>query len=71
VYFVVFDSPGFDTFRQHLVTLTAPPAAGAPTFEPGALSPVVIIAAAPPTFDTWFPLRVDRAQDCVAPIQVQ
>lgn len=64
LYFVVFDAPAFDTFRQRLAA-EAIPGSG---FAPGALSPLMIVAASDPQFDRWLPLRVDHEADCIAPV---
>jgi hypothetical protein len=70
-YVVLFASPAFDAFRQHLATRAAPSLPGA-AFDPLALSPVMIVAATPSMFDAWLPLRIDDAgRECVAPVRVQ
>jgi hypothetical protein len=70
-YVLFFESPAFEAFRQHLATRASPTFHGA-AFDPLALSPVMIVAATPPMFDAWLPLRIDNAErECVAPVQVQ
>jgi hypothetical protein len=69
-YVVVFESPAFDAFRQHLATRAAPPAHG-DAFDPLALSPVLIVATTPSMVDAWLPLRIDADRECVAPVHVQ
>ena len=65
LYFLLFDAPAFEQI---------PPAAGGDgprrgrAFDPDALSPVLLIAGADTTFDSWLPLRADPGKDCVAPI---
>lgn len=69
VYFAVFDAPAIDAFRRRL----AAELEGSPTaslFDPGSLSPILIIGSSDEAFDAWLPLRVDRDRDCVAPISV-
>jgi hypothetical protein len=64
LYFVFFDVPGFDRFRQAV----AGEAGGA--FDPKALSPVLLMAAQP-DFSGWLPVVVDEARDCVASVTVE
>lgn len=65
LYFVLFDMPEFLAFRQALAARVTSPA-GSP-FTPGALSPVMMLAAAP-DFSRWMPLVADPERDCVAPV---
>ena len=67
LYFLVFESPAFDQFRQ---SLAARPEASVGTFNPLALSPVMFIGTAGATLNQWLPLRVDAAADCVAPVEL-
>jgi hypothetical protein len=73
VYFVLFEAPAFTRFRQRLGALAASAggAAGGPGYDPGALSPVLIVGTDDTTFSRWLPLRADPAKDCVAPIAVR
>ena len=64
LYFVWFELPGYERFRQ----LLAP--SGAPQYSAEGLSPVMLMAAEP-GFDGWHPLVVDEAADCVAPVTVR
>jgi hypothetical protein len=64
LYFVLFDAPAFAQFRDQIGAL----AGGRGDFDPGALSPVLIIGASDPSFGSWLPLRADPKTDCVAPI---
>lgn len=68
LYFVVFDAPAFERFREHIGALRGGDAAPRADFDPAAISPVVIIAASEPTVGRWLPLRADPPIDCVAPI---
>jgi hypothetical protein len=65
LYFVWFDLPEFAVFRQALVDRVTE--AGGPGFEAGALSPVMMLAAAP-DFSRWMPIVADAEKDCVAPV---
>ena len=65
LYFVLFESPAFQRFRQRLATLAT---AGGGVIDAGALSPVLFIAVSESAFDRWLPLRADPAADRVAPI---
>ena len=69
VYFVIFRSPEFASFREQLARdPQGAPASGA--FDPSALSPVLIVGATDSEFDTWLPIRAVLAEDCKAPISV-
>ena len=59
-----FSLPEFDQFRQ----LVAP--RGDASYRPGALSPVMLMAAEP-DFAGWHPVVADEASDCVAPVTVR
>ena len=65
LYFVWFDLPEFAVFRQALVDRVME--AGGTGFEAGALSPVMMLAAAP-DFARWMPIVADAGKDCVAPV---
>lgn len=69
LYFVVFELPEFASFRRQVAAL-APAGGATASFEPDALSPVVLVAAAESTFERWMPLRADPQTDCVAPIEI-
>jgi len=64
LYFMWFDVPGFDRFRQALA-----PQAG-PGFAPAGLSPVLMMAAQP-SFTGWLPVVVDQDRDCIAVVTVE
>lgn len=69
-YFLIFDWPEFERFREQLAAMVddgAPPRGG---FDPAALSPVLLIAASEPGFSRWLTLRADPETDCVAPIAI-
>lgn len=63
VYFVWFDVPGFDQFRQSVA------ASAGQDFAPSGLSPVLLLAAQP-NFLGWLPIVVDQDRDCTAPVTV-
>lgn len=64
LYFMWFDVPGFDRFRQVLASRAGP------GFSAGGLSPVLLMAAQP-NFDGWMPVVVDQDRDCIAPVTVE
>lgn len=66
LYFVVFDAPAYAGFRAQLASLALPESG----FDPGALSPVMFVAASDANFGQWLPLRATEG-DCVAPISVE
>lgn len=69
VYFVRFDWPAFNAFRQRVARRMRD--AGGSGFDPAALSPVLIVAASDVAFSRWLPLRAEADDDCLAPIAVQ
>jgi hypothetical protein len=70
VYFVRFEWPAFDAFRRQLgERLRTGGAVG--SFEPAALSPILIVAASDAAFGRWLPLQKGPNDDCIAPIQVR
>jgi hypothetical protein len=68
LFFVLFDMPGFTSFRQKAAALAGGGAGPSPAFDPAALSPVLLVASSEPSFSRWLPLRADPDKDCVAPI---
>ncbi len=64
LYFMWFDVPGFDRFRQALAARVGP------GFTAGGLSPVLMIAAEP-GFTGWMPVVVDQNRDCIAPVTIK
>lgn len=68
LFAAVFRAPEFDRFRREAGALAEAAGAGSGVFDPGALVPVLFIAASDPAFATWLPMRIDLARDCVAPI---
>lgn len=71
VYFLLFDAPPFEQFRQALSELVRAEGGDPLLFDPAALSPVLIVAAADGDFDRWMPLRADPGVDCLAPVEVR
>jgi hypothetical protein len=70
VYFLVFDLPQFQQFREQVAQRLR--AAGRdPLFDPAAMSPVVLAADLDGSFSGWLPLRADPAVDCFAPVVVE
>ncbi len=64
LYFMWFDVPGFDRFRQALA-----PRAG-PGFDASGLSPVLMMAAQP-NFDGWLPIAVSQDRGCIATVTLE
>jgi hypothetical protein len=69
MYFLLFDLPAFDQFRQQVSQRLRAAGAGT-TFDPAAQSPVLIVAATDAAFSRWLPIR-DADKDCFAPIVVE
>ncbi len=68
VYFVIFDAPEFGRFRERLAVQSHAAAASIGTFEPAALSPVLIIGGIDANLDRWLPIRANPGADCVASV---
>ena len=71
IYFVPFDAPAFDQFRQQVAEALRRASGDASQFDPGALSPVLIVAGIDGSFSRWLPLRANPDDDCLAPIDVR
>jgi hypothetical protein len=65
LYFLLFDAPAFDQFRQRIAAL---PEAAEGTFSATALSPIMFVGVSEDSLNRWLPLRADPDADCVAPI---
>ncbi len=61
LYFLWFDVPGFDRFRQAVASRAGP------GFDPKGLSPALMMAAEP-NFTGWMPIVVNQDRDCIAPV---
>jgi hypothetical protein len=70
MFVALFDFPAFQEFRQRVGQRWPSSNAGA-AFDPAALSPAVLVASTRGDFDSWHPIRMDPASDCLAPITVQ
>jgi hypothetical protein len=68
LYYALFTSAAFVTFRQRAATLLDAAGSGRDAFDPGALTPMLFVGASDPAFARWLPLRADPARDCLAPI---
>ncbi len=71
VYFVLFDLPQFTRFREQLAERVRAAGGDATTFDPAALSPVLIAADLDGDHASWLPLRADPDVDCFAPVMVE
>jgi hypothetical protein len=70
VYFVLFEAPAFDRFRQGLSAALREAGGDLSAFDPAALSPALIVAALDGDFEYWMPLRANADADCLAPIEL-
>ena len=70
LYFLIFDLPAFQVFRQGMAARLNDGAAVPAMFDPTLLSPALLLAFIESSADHWFPLRADPRVDCVAPIAV-
>ena len=71
VYFVLFELPPFDEFRRQVFQRLRDAGGRTSTFDPAALSPVLIVAATDAAFSRWLPLRARTDEDCFAPIALR
>jgi hypothetical protein len=71
VYFVLFDVPAFGSFRRQVAEALGRAGGDTSRFDPGALSPVLIVAALDGNFGRWLPLRANPDVDCLAPVERQ
>lgn len=62
MYFALYDSPAFATFRASLAARLGP------GFDPGAMAPAAIVGIIESPLERWLPLRADD-KDCLAPIE--
>ena len=70
VYFIVFNAPAFGQFRE-AVAARFRGAGGTSSFDPAALSPVLVVAGTDENFGRWLPLSVNPDADCIAPVEVE
>lgn len=69
LFYVVFAATAFTDFRDHLTPLF-PEHGGAVPYDPGALRPILTVAATDAEFTRWWPIPFDEHQDCQAALQV-
>lgn len=67
LYYAIFDSPAFVEFRARLGREAGP---STPSFDPAALSPILIVGGTEGDFDQWLPIAASADRDCVAPIKI-
>lgn len=67
LYYVPFLSDAFNQLRVALMP-EHPEQAGIGMYDPGLLTPILIVGASEDSFDRWWPLRVDPERDCEAPL---
>ena len=68
LYFVWFELPELSRFRQAVAERVM--SSGASAFNPDALQPVMMLAAAP-DFTRWMPLDPVSEQECLAGVEVE
>jgi hypothetical protein len=64
IFFVLFDSPAFASFRWNLATRLGP------TFDADNLKPALFVGLVESELERWLPLHADPAKDCIAPIEI-
>jgi hypothetical protein len=62
VFFAIFDSPAFVTFRKELAERLGP------SFDAELVSPVLFVGTVESSMHRWLPLHTDPEKDCLAPI---
>jgi hypothetical protein len=68
LYFVLFDAPAVNQFRDQIQNLRPDQGAAAAGYDPRGLSPILIVAATDSAFSRWLPLVADPETDCLAPL---
>jgi hypothetical protein len=71
VFFLLFDVPEFVQFRERVAARLQAAGREAWSFDPMAMSPVLIAADLDGSFRTWLPLRANPDTDCFAPVTVE
>ncbi len=71
IYFVLFEVPAFGAYRLQVAEALGRAGGDTSQFDPGALSPVLIVAGLDDNFRRWLPLRANPEVDCLAPIELQ
>lgn len=69
VYFLRLDWPAFAAFRRQADQQMR--AAGGKGLDPGALTPLMIVAGSDSAFGRWLPLTAESADDCLAPMVIK
>ena len=70
LFFVLFEAPAFDRFRDQLTPLF-PEHTGAFPYDPKALHPILTIAATDRESARWWPIMVDQRTDCQASLRTR
>ncbi len=65
-YFILFEAPEIHAFRAELAALASEQGGSTGFFDP--FEVVLPVAGSDPAFDTWWPLAVDRENDCRAEV---
>jgi hypothetical protein len=68
--FVIFESAEFLEMRRDLIPMF-PEHAGTGLYDPRTLTPVLPLALNHADFSRWWPLIIDRATDCQAPLRAE
>ena len=71
VYFLLFDLPQLTRFREQLAQQVRAAGGDVSSFDPAALSPVLLAATLDGNHRSWLPLRSDPDADCFAPVVVE
>ena len=67
IYFVLFEAPEVAAFRGHVGRVVAE-RGGTGAFRAAPFDLVLTVGGSAGGFASWFPMRVDRATDCQAPV---
>jgi hypothetical protein len=71
LFYILFDAPAFGRFRDELGRLFVERGGERGTFDPTALSPMMMVASTDSDLASWMPLQADRDGDCRAPLAMQ
>ena len=67
IYFVLFEAPEVAVFREHVGGVAAE-RGGPDAFRATPFDLVLLVGGSAGGFASWFPMTVDRATDCQAPV---
>jgi hypothetical protein len=70
LYFVVFESPAFNSFRAQLMPTQPEHGGTGGPFNPDGLQPVLVVGSTDRELERWWPIRPNEEEDCEAPVSI-